>query len=142
NAQPLEVKTRIREVAELSGALVDASNEIQRRDAELRQTAADLQRADANKSQFLALLSHELRNPLAPLLNGLTLLRMRHPQAGAETQAMMERQVGHLRRLIDDLLDVSRIDRGKLELRRGRVAVDAVVRSAIDTAKPAIEAKS
>ena len=142
NAQPLEVRTRIREVAELSGALIDASNEIQRRDAELRQTAADLQRADANKSQFLALLSHELRNPLAPLLNGLTLLRMRHPQAGAETQAMMGRQIDHLRRLIDDLLDVSRIDRGKLELRRSRIAVDAVVRSAIDTAKPAIEAKS
>ncbi|HEY2336105.1 MAG TPA: ATP-binding protein [Burkholderiales bacterium] len=142
SARPLEVKTRIREVAELAGALIDASNEIQRRDAELRQTAADLQRADANKSQFLALLSHELRNPLAPLLNGLTLLRMRHPQAGAETQQMMERQVGHLRRLIDDLLDVSRIDRGKLELRRARIAVDSVVRNAIDTAKPAIEAKS
>ena len=137
----IEVDSDIREVAELAGALNKASQEIRERDSVLRRRAEDLQRADRNKSQFLALLSHELRNPLAPLLNGLLLLKLRGEGAG-EVQAMMERQIGHLRRLIDDLLDVSRIDLGKLDLRRERVAVDAVVRSAIETAKPNIEAKS
>src|SRR5262249_26468600 len=94
------------------------------------------------KSQFLAVLSHELRNPLAPLRNGLALLKMRRDGHGTvETQAMMERQVAHLTRLIDDLLDVSRIDRGQLGLRRERIAVDAVISSAAETAKPTMESK-
>lgn len=112
-------------------------------ESDLRQRAAELQRADANKSQFLAVLSHELRNPLAPLMNGLTLLGMlRDPKALADTRTMMERQILQLRRLIDDLLDVSRIDRGKLELVKERVAMDSVIRNAVETAQPNIEAKS
>jgi signal transduction histidine kinase/ActR/RegA family two-component response regulator len=139
---PIETRSAIREVAELERALNEASDAILARDRELRRQASELQAADANKSQFLALLSHELRNPLAPLSNGLSVLKMRgDAQTAARTHAMMERQIGQLRRLIDDLLDVSRIDRGKLELRRERVAVDAVVRNAIETAKPAIEAR-
>jgi signal transduction histidine kinase/ActR/RegA family two-component response regulator len=134
--------TRLRELADLEHALNAASAAILARDRELRQQASELQAADANKSQFLAVLSHELRNPLAPLLNGLTILKLRaDPQTAARTHAMMERQIGQLRRLIDDLLDVSRIDRGKLDLRTERLAVDAVVRGAIETAKPALEAK-
>jgi signal transduction histidine kinase/CheY-like chemotaxis protein len=114
-----------------------------RLEGELRQRAAELQRADEKKSHFLAMLSHELRNPLAPLVHGMALLRLRRdPAAAGETQAMMERQLAHLRRLIDDLLDVSRIDRGKLELRRERVALDAVLRNAADAARPNLEAKS
>jgi signal transduction histidine kinase/ActR/RegA family two-component response regulator len=135
-------RSSINEVDELAGALDAASRAIQERDQALRTQTAELKRADANKTQFLAMLSHELRNPLAPLANGLTLLGMRYPQAGPETQAMMERQIRQLARLIDDLLDVSRIDRGKLELRRDRVAIDAVVRTGIETAKPGIEAKA
>jgi signal transduction histidine kinase/CheY-like chemotaxis protein len=112
-------------------------------EAELRERAAQLQRADANKSQFLAVLSHELRNPLAPLRTGLTLLkRTRDEAAAAQTHGMMERQMAQLTRLIDDLLDVSRIDRGKLRMQRERVAIDAVARAAIETAMPGIEAKS
>jgi two-component system CheB/CheR fusion protein len=112
-------------------------------EGELRQRAAELQKADANKSEFLAVLSHELRNPLAPLLNGLTLLRLQTDRRDiAETQSMMGRQIHNLRRLIDDLLDVSRIDRGKLELIRERVTVDAIVRNAIEMSQPGIEAKS
>lgn len=112
-------------------------------EAELRQRAEDLQRADVNKSRFLALLSHELRNPLAPLANAVKLLGIRHgPPVAADLQAMMERQIEQLRRLIDDLLDVSRIDHGKLELHRSRVGIDAIVRGAIETAKPNLEAKS
>src|SRR5262245_1562440 len=109
---------------------------------ELKERAAQLQRADANKSQFLAVLSHELRNPLAPLRNGLTLLRLQHEDvATAETHDMMERQIVQLTRLIDDLLDVSRIDRNKLELRTEPVAIDALMRTGVDTARPNIDAK-
>jgi signal transduction histidine kinase len=109
----------------------------------VRERAAELQLADANKSRFLAVLSHELRNPMAPLLNGLTLLNMEpNPAAAAPIRAMMGRQIDHLRRLIDDLLDVSRIDRGKLELERERISVDAFVRHAVETTQPAIDAKS
>jgi len=144
-----KVPSTIHEVEQLSRALNDAANAIARRDedlrlseAELRQHAEELRRANVSKGQFLATLSHELRNPLAPLRYGLALLKMRRdPQGLADTEAMMERQLGHLTRLIDDLLDLSRIDRGVLDLRRERVAVDAVVRSGIETAKPAIEAK-
>ena len=112
-------------------------------EAEVRARALELQRADANKSRFLAVLSHELRNPLAPLRTGLALLRMRShgDAASAETNDMMERQIAQLARLIDDLLDVSRIDRGKLELRTQRLTIDSVLRMAIDTAKPNIDAQ-
>jgi signal transduction histidine kinase/CheY-like chemotaxis protein len=112
-------------------------------EAEVRDRARELQRADANKSRFLAVLSHELRNPLAPLRTGLALLRMRGQGDGAtaETHDMMERQITQLSRLIDDLLDVSRIDRGKLELRTQRLAINTVLQTAIDTAKPNIDAQ-
>jgi signal transduction histidine kinase/ActR/RegA family two-component response regulator len=147
--RPAKVASTIYEVERLSTALSDAASAIERRDDEVRRSEAglrahaeELRRANANKSQFLALLSHELRNPLAPLRYGLALLKMRRdPQVDAETQAMMERQVEHLTRLIDDLLDVSRIDRGLLELRRERVAVEGIVKNGIETARPAIEAK-
>ena len=111
-------------------------------EAALRDRALQLQRADANKSQFLAMLSHELRNPLAPLRNGLAILqRNPAPAALQSTLAMMERQITQAARLIDDLLDVSRIDRGKLEFRKERVALDAILRSAVETAMPSIEGK-
>jgi signal transduction histidine kinase len=111
-------------------------------EVELKERASQLQRADANKSQFLAVLSHELRNPLAPLRNGLALLRMqRDGPASGETHDMMERQIVQLTRLIDDLLDVSRIDRGKMELRTTPVELAAVMRTGVETATPNIDAK-
>ncbi|HEX7054665.1 MAG TPA: ATP-binding protein [Burkholderiales bacterium] len=134
----------------LSCALVIVLGEAMRRardryrasEAELKERARQLQRADTNKSQFLAVMAHELRNPLAPLRTGLALLRLqREDPATRETHDMMERQIGQLTRLIDDLLDVSRMDRGKLELRAERVAIEAVMRTAIDTARPNIDAK-
>jgi signal transduction histidine kinase/ActR/RegA family two-component response regulator len=109
----------------------------------LEERAAELQRADTNKSQFLALLAHELRNPLAPLRTGLAVLRLTPAgTSAAQTHEMMERQFTHLARLIDDLLDVSRIERGKLELRPERVALDVVARSAVEAAMPGMDAKS
>jgi signal transduction histidine kinase/ActR/RegA family two-component response regulator len=109
---------------------------------ELSQRAADLQRADATKSVFLATLSHELRNPLAPIRNGLAILKGRIPQDLGNIHAMMERQMRLATRLIDDLLDTSRIDRGKLELHRQSVTVEEFVNAAIEIARPNIESKS
>ena len=82
-----------------------------------------LREADRKKDEFIALLAHELRNPLAPIRNGLQVMRLAGGDANAVAQAreMMDRQLGHMVRLIDDLLDVSRISRNKMELRRARV---------------------
>jgi len=109
----------------------------------LKQQAADLQQANAAKSLFLATLSHELRNPLAPIRNGIAILKARlAPQGQDDIHAMMERQMQLATRLIDDLLDASRIDRGKLELQRRTVGVDSIIAAAIETARPGIEAKA
>ena len=113
-----------------------------RMERELAEHAYQLERADTNKSQFLATLSHELRNPLAPLRNGLAVLRRRLGPDSADMLAMLERQLNQMVRLVDDLLDVSRIDRGKIEMRHERVSLDTVIASAIETARPSIEAKA
>ncbi len=103
---------------------------------------SELALADANrrKDEFLATLAHELRNPLAPIRNGLQVLKAgRDPIAAEATRAMMERQLGQMVRLVDDLLDVSRINSGKLELRLERVELAAVVRNAVETSRPLID---
>ena len=109
---------------------------------ELKQRAADLQRTNALKSLFLATLSHELRNPLAPIRNGLAIIKTRLPEDLGDIQAMMERQIRMATRLIDDLLDAARIDRGKLDLQRERVSIESVVNAGIETARPNIEGRS
>ncbi|WP_165250656.1 PAS domain S-box protein [Paludisphaera soli] len=102
---------------------------------------AELREEDRRKVEFLALLAHELRNPLAPLRNGLQLMRQAEvPAPVAWARDMMSRQLGHMVRLIDDLLDVSRINQNKLELRRGPVTLDEVVAAAVETARPLIDA--
>src|SRR5262249_28548222 len=97
---------------------------------------------DRRKDEFLAILAHELRNPLAPLRNGLQVLRLAggDVEAAEQTRSMMDRQLGHLVRLIDDLLDISRITRHKLQLRRDRVLLGAVLSSAVEISRPMIEA--
>ena len=106
-----------------------------------RKRAEDaLRESDRRKSEFLAMLSHELRNPLAPLRNGLEILRLtRHDTEAEQPLSMMERQLSQLVHLIDDLLDLSRIARGKIELRRGRIELAAAVRDAVETSRPLIE---
>jgi PAS domain S-box-containing protein len=104
--------------------------------------AEALVEADRRKSEFLATLAHELRNPLAPIRNGLELLRLANtkPEMQARVQAMMERQVGHMVHLIDDLLDIARVSSGKVVLQVARLDVQAVVASAVETTLPLIEA--
>ncbi len=101
-----------------------------------------LKDADRRKDNFLATLAHELRNPLAPLRNGLEVMRVASGNAEAVEQArrMMERQLAQMVRLIDDLLDVSRITRGKIALRRERVELAKVVQQAVETSRPLVEA--
>jgi len=101
-----------------------------------------LRAADRRKDEFLATLAHELRNPLAPIRQAAALAA--HAGANAEqvkwSHAVIERQTAHMARLLDDLLDVSRITRGRLEVRRARVALSTIVDAAIETARPAIDA--
>jgi len=102
-----------------------------------------LREADRRKDEFLATLAHELRNPLAPIRNSLQILKMPRLDAATveRTREMIERQVQHLVRLVDDLLDVSRVMRGKITLHRERVELATVVARAVETAQPLIEAQ-
>jgi CheY-like chemotaxis protein len=98
--------------------------------------------ADRRKDEFLAILAHELRNPLAPIRNSLHILRMsnQNDPTSERVSEMIERQVNYMVRLVDDLMEVSRITRGKVELRKEPVEVAAIVRSAVETSRPLIEA--
>jgi PAS domain S-box-containing protein len=108
----------------------------------LRKAEQALREADRRKDEFLATLAHELRNPLAPIRNGLQILRMadKDPAAAIAVRDMLERQVNHLVRLVDDLMEVARVTRGRIELRREPVDLGALLRSAVETSKPLIEA--
>jgi PAS domain S-box-containing protein len=110
--------------------------------AQLEEQVDKLTESDRRKDEFLATLAHELRNPLAPIRTALQLLARpgQPPEAIERYRRMMERQVKHMIRLVDDLLDVSRITRGKVELRRERLALAAVVDSAVEASRPNIEA--
>jgi signal transduction histidine kinase/ActR/RegA family two-component response regulator len=112
--------------------------------AERERIEESLREAGRRKDEFLAALAHELRNPLAPISNTLHLLRS-SDSPSVDTQwahGMIERQVQHLTRLVDDLLDVSRITRGKVTLRREVVELETIIRNAIETSKPLLEAAS
>lgn len=128
-------------VRDSSGRIVGASK-VARDITDRKRAEEALREADRRKDEFIALLAHELRNPLAPLRNGLHVMRLAGGDANAVGQAreMMERQLGHMVRLIDDLLDISRIGQNKMELRRSRVLLADVVSSAVETARPAIDA--
>ena len=107
----------------------------------VRSTEA-LREADRRKSEFLATLAHELRNPLAPIRNALELLRIGADRPGLKERMLgtMERQVGHMVHLIDDLLDIARISSGKVVLQSARVSLQSVAASAVETSLPLVEA--
>ena len=104
--------------------------------------AAALREADRRKDEFLAILAHELRNPLAPLRNGLEALRLKphDPEATAWARALMERQVTQMVRLIDDLLDLSRVSRGRIELKHERSDVASLIHGALEVCGAAVAA--
>jgi PAS domain S-box-containing protein len=106
---------------------------------DLGRLASDLSDADRRKNEFLAMLAHELRNPLAPITNAVRALRARgegDDQAVQAATEVLERQVAQMARLVNDLLDASRISRGKIELRRARIALRPVVEEAIEAMRP------
>ena len=131
NATLVERPVKVRSLV----SVVRAALRARRRQYEVRDHLAERERmeevlreADRRKDDFIALLAHELRNPLAPIRNGLQVLRRTGDPASRErSQEMMDRQLTHMVRLIDDLLDVSRISRNKMELRRERVTLADVV---------------
>jgi len=130
------------ENARLFRRVQDELEERRRTERELRQVEEVLREADRRKDEFLATLGHELRNPLNPIRSAVELLRRATPpdSEADRIQGIIERQVVHLTRLIDDLLDVSRITQGKLELRKAEVALDDVLNASIESARPLIEA--
>lgn len=118
----------------MAGSLIDVT--------ERKQSEILLQQANRAKDEFLATLAHELRNPLAPLRTGLQILK--NPKAGppvvARTLDTMDRQLTHMVRLIDDLLDISRINSGKIRLECSRTTLRAAVQTALELSRPAIDA--
>jgi PAS domain S-box-containing protein len=108
-----------------------------------KRAETDLAEANRRKDDFLAMLAHELRNPLAPVLNGLQILRMEQTVSPNGQQAidMIDRQAKHLTRLVDDLLDISRITTGKISLRKERVELHPVVTHAVETVRPLTDSR-
>jgi signal transduction histidine kinase len=121
---------------------VQAREAEQRENEERRRVESELREANWRKDEFLATLAHELRNPLAPIQNSLHILRMAGADAGGMERilGMLERQVRHLVRLVDDLLEVARINHGKFELHKEHVELASVMRTAVETSKPLIDA--
>ena len=128
-----------RRVVSFDGTVADITDR-KRGEEEREGLVARLREQDQRKDEFLATLAHELRNPLAPIRNGLQLVRLAEGGGKLDrTLAMMERQLTQLVRLVDDLLDVSRITSGKLDLRPERVELRAVVAAAAEDARPLVE---
>jgi signal transduction histidine kinase len=123
--------------------LRDRFEEATRREAQLRVTEGALRDADRRKDLFLATLAHELRNPLAPIRTAAQILASPKlaPQQLQWSRTVIQRQVGHMAQLLDDLLDIARITQGKVSLRKCRVSFTDVVDAAIEAARPLIESK-
>jgi signal transduction histidine kinase/CheY-like chemotaxis protein len=112
------------------------------RDEEMRRADAartDAEEANKTKDQFLAILGHELRNPLAPALTALELMKVREPTVFKREREVLERQIAHMARLVNDLLDVSRLARGKAQLQRRRFELHEAVDRAVDMARPLLD---
>ncbi|HXJ64331.1 MAG TPA: PAS domain S-box protein, partial [Actinomycetota bacterium] len=135
----LDVSLTISPIRDTSGRIVGASKVARDISAQKKAEQA-LREADRRKDEFLAMLAHELRNPLAPIRNSLTLLEIagQADPTIERVRGILERQVGHMVRLVDDLMEVSRITRGTIELRRERLNLADAIRSALETSEPLI----
>jgi two-component system, sensor histidine kinase len=131
------------EVGQRQQDLEDSNLKLKQESDERRNAETALRLADRRKDEFLATLAHELRNPLAPMVNALALLEAPDtpPDTGRHARAIIDRQLSHMIRLVEDLLDVSRISRGKLTIRKELVDLGGVLRSAVDTVRPLLAAK-
>ncbi|MFN2571026.1 MAG: ATP-binding protein [Gemmatimonadales bacterium] len=136
----LDISLTISPIRNEAGVVVGASKVA--RDVSLqKRVRRELEQADQRKNEFLALLAHELRNPLGPIRHAVKILRARTPSP-EELQwatSIIDRQAEHMTRLVEDLLDVARITRGTIELRRERVDVAAILKSAVEASRPLIE---
>jgi PAS domain S-box-containing protein len=137
----LDVSLTLSPIRDHTGAIIGASS-IARDIRQRRELEESRREADRRKDEFLAVLAHELRNPLAPIRNSVASLQMANlADAGLRGAAdVIERQSGHMARLLDDLLDVSRITRNKLDLRRERVSLERVLDLALEACRPALNA--
>jgi len=136
----LDVSLAVSPIHDARGWITGASK-IARDITERKLAEQALKEADRRKNEFLAMLAHELRNPLAPISNALQVMRLQGGDENAVQSAfqMMERQVGQIVRLVDDLLDLSRVSRGNIELRREQVELESVVNHAVEAARPHFE---
>jgi PAS domain S-box-containing protein len=155
DGRPIDISLTVSPIRDASGTIVGASkvahdislrkglearnNELREREQLARQEAEAANRA---KDEFLAMLGHELRNPLSPILTALQLMKLRGGGGLERERTVIERQVSHLTRLVDDLLDVSRIARGNVELKEELVEIAEVVAKAIEIATPLLDQRS
>ncbi len=135
--------TMLEEVGQRQRDLESSYQRLSEESEERSNAEAALRIANKHKDEFLATLAHELRNPLAPMVNAITLLRSPHASQDTANSAVdiIDRQLSQMTRLVEDLLDVSRISRGKLVVRKEPVQLVDVIRSAVDTVRPMIDAK-
>lgn len=130
------------EVGRTTEALERTNRRLREETDERSNAEQALRAADRRKDEFLATLAHELRNPLAPMVNALGMIDAGSlDERGRRAREIIERQLAHMVRLVDDLLDVSRITRGKLAVHKTRVELSGVVQTAVDTARPALESR-
>ena len=149
--QNKELLDTLSELRSKQDALLALTEELERTNrgvvalyAEIEEKAESLRQADIHKDEFLATLAHELRNPLAPIRNAVEVMRRVAPsnvESHARAQQVISRQVDHLARLVDDLLDVARISRGKVTLQQAAVDVAQFMQTAVETIRPFIEAR-
>jgi signal transduction histidine kinase len=131
------------EISELARALDAMAEALQEKEVQHLKADSQLREADRRKDEFLAMLAHELRNPLAPISAGAQLLQSGHagPEAVQRTASIIVRQVHHMTRLVDDLLDVSRVTRGLVTLTRAPLDIAAVVADAVEQAEPLMKSR-
>jgi PAS domain S-box-containing protein len=136
----IDISLTVSPVRGANGRIVGASK-VARDITDRKRAVEALREADLRKDRFIAVLAHELRNPLAPIRSGLHVMRLAaaDPATVERARAMMERQLAHMVRLIDDLLDISRINENKMELRRSVVLLSEVISNAVEAARPTID---